>query len=190
MPKPNIRNILKDQRNMEGYLFSMDDDSLVWTDGRIILVRNDPNIKGYFGEYILDRFVERGKLYTIDFIQKYNSLVIRGERDDSYSQSIINKSSEWFNDKSKDFMKLKVPDNRVMQDISGAILYCFPIEGVRDITRVNKYYFDYLEDIGFDELQLRQYIHFLKNGETFGILAPFPSLSDEENDLVNGLYFE
>ena len=170
----------KTKQDPYAWIFPIDDD-IFWTNG-CFLVKDDPNLKEYFGTYLLSRLIESDEGKKVYFLDGDKSrIAIVG--DDEITKKPFSIASELINlnlDRYRKFLYLP-QNNRISTQRDGDIYYIF---GSNKPQLFNSEYFDYLEEITHDEILISSppsSLFFIKDNEVNGVLAP-RVISEEEWD--------
>jgi hypothetical protein len=178
------------EKDRTSYIMAYEED-VYWTNG-VMLVKNDPNINNYFGDYTLDKILEKNKTYHLknngNFINIANEYLY-GPLNDA-AKNILNKKFE-------DLKLLKYPEkdlrnklhaNGLKQGISFPFIELITSDRGYGLC-LNEKYFDYImsltkpsENIYFDRAMRCTY--FAQDDKLFAALMAAKPDVDIERELL------
>ena len=164
----NLVKVIKENESSHNTFIFPWGDSIIFTNGHI-LVRNDPNLKEYFGDFPLSKLTKDG--YACNLGVESGRIKFLGERG-SPDNDLAKKLLE------ADLTKLDLldPNKKLEGETSGIRGYTLSKDD-KIINVVTKLYFDYLSSVGYDAIGAdlaKEYnpIYFIQNNKVRSVCMP------------------
>jgi len=137
-------NVIKENEFMYNARIFPFENSIIFTD-KHILVRDDPNLREYFGDFLLNELTKEGSAYLFEIGGKRIKFLSKVKPPDNDAVKMYLEA---------DVTKLELLDLTKKSEgvTQGIESYNIPNMKGKTIGVVNKLYFDYLSSIGYEEI--------------------------------------